>query len=116
MGRPIVGRDLVMDQVVHGLCIGYTQQRLRQAHQGHALLRRQPVFGKKRLQHLNIGLAAYGAHKIDRPRRDRSTLLSRKVGERDKALHCFGFIGKRIGANFLAYLVERGRMHGSVTH
>jgi hypothetical protein len=42
--------------------------------------------------------------------------LNRKVGERDKALHCFGFIGKRIGANFRAYLVERRRMHGSVTH
>jgi hypothetical protein len=42
--------------------------------------------------------------------------LGRKAGERDKALHCFGLIGKRIGANFRTYPVERGRMHGGVTH
>ena len=38
VGRPVAGRELVLDQPVGGGGVGHPQQRLRQHHQGEALL------------------------------------------------------------------------------
>ncbi len=108
MRRPIVRRDLVVDQIVHGLRVGHPQQRLRKAHQRHAFLRRQAIFGEKHLQHLDIGPLAHRAHQIDRTHGDRGALLGRKAGEPGQALERPGLVGKRVGADFRADFFERG--------
>ena len=70
MRRPVMRRDLVADQVVHGAGVGNAQQRLGQAHQRHAFLGRQAVGRQENLHQPRIGRGAHGAHQIGGLRRD----------------------------------------------
>ena len=44
-------RDLVLDQRVHGLGVGHSEQRLGEAHQRDALIGRKPIFRQEHLHH-----------------------------------------------------------------
>ena len=86
MRRPVVRRDLVVDQVVHGLGVGHAQQRLGEAHQRHAFLGREPVGREENLHQPRIGRGAHRAHQIGRLRRDRRALLGGERCLADQAL------------------------------
>ncbi len=47
VARPVAGLDLVGDQAIGGVVIRNAQQRLGEAHQDHALLRRQVVLAQE---------------------------------------------------------------------
>ena len=63
MTGPVMGGDLVADQLVHGETVGYAQHRLGQAHQCDAFLGREAVFGKETLHHPHLALVANLANK-----------------------------------------------------
>ena len=50
MRGPVARGDLVRDQLVGGCIVGNAQQRLRQAHQDYAFLRRQIVLAQERVE------------------------------------------------------------------
>ena len=66
MALPVAGADLVADQRVAGRAIGYAQQRLGQAHQGHALLAGERVFLQQRLHNAARAFGAQLHHQVFR--------------------------------------------------
>ena len=113
MRRPVVRRDLVGDQFVHGLGVGHPQQRFRQAHQRHALAGRKAVGGKKDLHQPRVGGTANRIHEADGAGRNRLALFRGKVGGLDQPRQGFILVGEKIGTNLLTKGIECG--HGFPT-
>ena len=59
---PGAGRNLVGDQAIGGLAVGNAQQRLGEAHENHALARRQAVLAQEGVE--RAAAAARGAHRL----------------------------------------------------
>ena len=58
MRTPVRRRDLVFDQVVDGLGIGYAQQRLGQAHEADAFVGGEAILVEEGLHHGRVGIVA----------------------------------------------------------
>ena len=70
MPAPVGGRDLVLDQRIHRVGIGYAQKRLGQAHQRHTFIGRKPILGQEHLHEAGLGRFADRTHKIGAARGD----------------------------------------------
>ena len=92
MRAPVVWGDLVLDQLVNGFRVGHTQQGLGQAHQGDALLGRQPVFAQELLHQAGIGMIPDLTDQIGGPRRNGRARRHVHRRGRDEALHRRGLI------------------------
>ena len=67
MIRPVRGRHLVADQAIGGVRVRNPEQRLGEAHQDHAFLARESVFGEEGIDAALAGPPL--AHRLDqRPR------------------------------------------------
>ena len=102
---PIRRRDLVLDQRVDRLGIGYPQKRFGKAHEGHALFGREPVFGKEDLHQPRAGGAADVAHEARGAVGDRGAVGLRQSNSRLQIGHQrrLGGIGQVVhtGAQFV---------------
>ena len=102
MRRPVVRGDLVADQVVHGLGVGHAQQRLGQAHQRHAFLRRQAVFGQEHFHQLPVGRRPDGANQPGGAGGNLGALRLGKPGGGDEVRQCRVLVGQIVGADGVA--------------
>ena len=79
VGRPVRVLELVGDELVDGLGVGYAQERLGEAHETDPLARRQPVLPEEALHHRRRVLPSERLDDVDRLR---SHLLARAAVER----------------------------------
>ena len=108
MRRPVVRRDLVLDQVVHRLGVGHAQQRLGKAHQRHALLGREAVGGEEDLHQPRIGRGAHIAHQPGRAGGDRLDRCSAdRSARRNQPGERLVFVGQDVGTHEVTKVVER---------
>ena len=113
VAAPFRRRDLVLDQRIHRVGIRHAQERLGQAHQRHAFLGREAVFGEEHLHQAGLGIVADGMDQPGGIGADRGADLGvgrMRVGEGFDQPRLVGGMG---GADLLAELVERG--HGRAT-
>ena len=88
MAGPGRTADLFLDQAVGGLGIGNAQQGLGQAHQGNALMARQPVFLEEALQpRLLFPPSPDGAHQAAGPGIDAGARLGRERSRLQEPTH-----------------------------
>ena len=111
MARPIGLAELVADQPVDGLGVGYAQQRLGEAQQRHPLLRGQRVFVQQRI---DAALAeTFAANRGDEAAGGLSDMvarLRRNFGECENARHGSGLVDAGAVADRGAQ--RRGRRQG----
>ena len=116
---PRAARNLVGDEPVGGFAIGDAQQRFGEAHEDHALARRQAVLAQEGVE--RAAAAARGAHRLhqrQRPCADvagRGLRQPRVVGERAYKWLFFGEILRidRLGDGVRPF--ERGKIcHGEI--
>jgi len=99
VGAPVGRLDLVVDQLVDGLRIGHAQQGFGEAHQAHALVRRQTVLGQETLHHRRRGLASY---LVDDPRTGGRAGVARAGVESnslDQLAHQAGFVCRVVASD-----------------
>ena len=116
MRRPVRRADLVLDQHVDCLGVGHPEQCLGQAHERHALARREPVLGEEALHDRGAALGADGAHQIGRAGRDGRALGPVESGGLDHAAHRPGLVFEDRGAHRRPNGGEPALRSGRPTH
>ena len=108
MSLPVSGRDLVGDQLVDGLGVGHPQERLRQAHQDHALAARQLELVHEGVDPaLTVAAAPDLLDQVARPRGDPVQGVVRHPGLAQEALDDLALIRPIVGPDLGPQRVDR---------
>ena len=105
---PVRRTDLVLDQRIDGLRVRDSQQRLGQAHERHALVRRESVLGEEALHDGGSGPRPGGADQLDRAGDDRFPIGSREPCRIDPVANRARLVLENCGAHRRPYLGEPG--------
>ena len=62
---PVMGCNLVFDEMVNGAGVWYAEQCLSQAHQRDALIGGQPVFGEEHFHQPGVACATHSLNQTD---------------------------------------------------
>jgi len=99
MPPPVGGYDLVLDQGIDRRIVRHPQERLRQAHQRHALFRRQGIFRQEPFHEIGRRRGPEVSDKRRCPARNCAPVFDRQSTCIDETANDFGFIGDDIGAD-----------------
>ena len=111
VGRPVVWRDLVSDQIIHRLGIGNAQQRLGKTHQRHAFARRQSILRQKDFHQLRIRCLTHRTNEVCGPRRNGPTRADIQSGDADQSLQRVTLVDDCVVAKGCAKRIELVRGH-----